>query len=156
MGNSYASTQLSLTVLNLRKRAEVKEYLEGVLECDCDLHENGPDYWTEGETGKKNERGDYLCLCEELGYETELDMIVGEAMKGKSIRGVKSFEKVLDTVLDALGKQDFWQRCEYQLESLGSGKVAIALITGGYDQYYPGTHLCISESRSGAPAFTLC
>jgi hypothetical protein len=56
-------------------------------------------------------------------------------MKGKSVRTAKSFEKVLDVVLAALGDQDFWQRCEYQLEAVGDGKVAVALITGGYDHY---------------------
>ena len=136
MSNCRANLGTGLTILNLKDRKEVKQFFIEVLEDDQDLHANGSDYWDEGETGTPHPDEDRnLCLCEELGYESQRDMIIGEAMKNKSIRTPKSFKRVFDKVFSALSGQEFFGDCEWHSVVVDNDRIAVSWATGGDNQF---------------------
>ena len=138
MSNCRADLSLSHQIINIQDRKEVWDFFEGILMVDCDLRENGPEYWKEGETATphpdKDEDRD-LCLCEELGYDSDLDMIIGNAMKGKTVKTVKGFTKVFIEVFAGLSDQEYFGDCEYDIIDLENGSVVVAYAYGGYNKW---------------------
>jgi hypothetical protein len=136
MSNCRADLGLGHQIVNLQDRQEVWGFFEDILMADGDLRDNGPDYWSEGETGTRHPDEDRnLRLCEELGYDSELDMIIGNAIKGKSVKTVKSFTKVFQEVFAGLSDQEFFGDCEYDIIELSAGTVCVAYATGGYNKW---------------------
>jgi hypothetical protein len=138
MSNCRADLSLTLSIINLSNRGDVADALEGMLSIDSDLRDNGPEYWDEGLTGTPHPDEDEdrdLCLCEELGYEDPVSMIVSEAMKGKTVKTAKGFEKVFREAFKGLTDQEFFGDCEFEIEELGDNKIALAYATGGFNKW---------------------
>jgi len=133
MGNCRANLHTGLEVLDLTNREVVKKFFEDFLEQDQDLHANGDEYWTCPEGLSDDD--EWIPRCEQLGYETELDMIVGEAMKNRSVKNPKCFSRVFDIVFQAINGQDFFGDCEWHYEVISKDKIVVSWTTGGYNQW---------------------
>lgn len=117
MANCRAEGTLGQIVVDLKKAANIKESLYSLICMDNDLTEN-EDYFQE----------DTL----ELGYESEADRVVDEAIKELGLpRSAKKFKVVAEKVFDAISRQEYFGVCDLEVTSIGNSKVCVAYMYGG-------------------------
>lgn len=118
MSNEKSDLGLGLIRLNLNDKEKIKETLINVISADLDLSEN-EEYFQD----------DTL----ELGYESEAERIVDEAMKDAELNTLNDLEVLFVNVFDTIGEQDFFGACDYEVEIISDDEVIIAYAYGGYD-----------------------
>lgn len=119
MSNCKASSSIGHSIVNLSDREAIIESFRSVLEQDCDLHENGEEYWQEDTV--------------ELGYENEMERILDKATKDIEEFDIVMYEAMFNKVLNAM--DDYWGNCEVSVLDLGNGSVAVAYMVGGSNDY---------------------
>lgn len=117
MANCRASLGLGHSIVNLKNEKEIYDNLYDLISMDNDLTEN-EDYFQD----------DTL----ELGFESEADRIVKEALKklGQPTTA-EEFEKVAEKVFESISNQEYFGVCELDVIQVGKNKVALAFAYGG-------------------------
>ena len=120
MANCTSGLGVVHGIVNFTKKEEVIETLKSCLVIDNDLSENEEYY-----------REDTL----ELGYESEVDRIVDEAIKELGFpTDIESFTALLNKVTDSISDQEFFCVCELDVIEAGKNKASYVFAYGGnYD-----------------------
>jgi hypothetical protein len=117
MANCKASLGMGHFLVNLKNEKDVYGSLFSLIQMDCDLTEN-EDYFQDDTI--------------ELGYESEADRRVQEALKefGKPTTH-EEFKVVANKVFESISNQEYFGVCELNIVKVGKNKLSLAYAYGG-------------------------
>ncbi len=118
MANCKAELGMALTIVDLAKKEDVHSTLMGLLSSDNDLTENESEF-------------QYDTL--ELGYDSEADRIVHEALHKLGYPNtINEFRELVSYVFKYISNQEYYGACEFDIKEVSSTKVALAYAYGGH------------------------
>ena len=117
MANCRSDLGLVHFIVDVSNEKELIEALSDCINMDSDLSEN-VEYFRE----------DTL----ELGFESEVDRIVSEALEGDvDLSTLEGVTDLFSKVTDAISEQEFFGNCELDIIELGFNKFVVAFVYGG-------------------------
>jgi len=116
MANCTSSFGYGHVIVDLNYKDEVKTLLESLVSVDNDLTENEEMF-----------RDDTL----ELGYESEADRVINEALADGYPSNMKEFYTIAESVYDKISEQEYFGECTLDMLEINKHKVVVAWVYGG-------------------------